>query len=120
MATVNIRVKPFEYRNYCLFAMVYGSIRDMHEKREAQYNQSAAFAKLVNSELWKRFVDISVPEKDFWLVVRIDKVGEYLTNGLQNLVYRDDYIYENYVAHYFMLTLKYTDRKLPTKYRIYE
>lgn len=113
MANTENRVKPFEYRDYCMFAMAYNSKRNIFERREAEYNHSVTFTNLRNSEFWKHFLDISVPEKDFWLVVRKKKVDEYLLNGLQNLSYRDDYIYENYVVHYFMLTLKYSNRKLP-------
>lgn len=113
VTSIDNQVKPFEYRDYCLFAMAYSSTRNIYVRQESQRNHIVAFSKLNNSELWRRFIDLSVPEKDFWLVVRKGKVDEYLLNGLQNLVYRDDYIYENYVLHYFMLTLKYSNRKLP-------
>ncbi len=101
------KIKHFEYRGYCLFAMAYCSTRDIIVRRESQYNHNEAITKLENSGKWKRFVDLSVPEKDFWLIVRKDKVEEYLSSGLQNLVYREHYRYMDYVVHYFMLTLKY-------------
>lgn len=103
------KIKPFEYRDYCLFAMAYCSTRDIDVRQESQHNHNEAITKLENSGLWKRFVDLLVPEKGFWLIVRKDKVDEYLSSGLQNLVYSEHYRYMDYVVHYFMLTLKYTN-----------